>query len=110
MLCKNLQSYFLHPLYIGVGCLYISFSSVSSLAASSLAYPSAHGLILVWGGWVLVCYIGGGVTKLDRLAASTLGFILDYIPWALSLLLKRRLSCPLVLGRGQDIDGGWNPR
>ena len=75
-----------------------------------LGLPGRHGFILVWGGgWLLICYIGG-VTKLDRLVASPLGSILDYLHWALSLFLKRRLSCPLVMGWGRYIDGGWNTR
>ena len=97
---------------VGVGRLHVSCSSVSPLAESSsasLASPAAHGFILVWEVWVLVFYIGG-VTKLDRLVASPLGSILDYLHWALSLFLKRRLSCPLVMGWGRYIDGGWNTR
>ena len=90
---------------VGVGCLHVSFSSESSLVGSSSASLAAHGLIIVWGGWVLLCYIGG-VTKLYRLAASPLGSVSDSLPWAFSLLLKQRLSFPLVLGRGRDIDGG----
>ena len=74
---------------VGVGRLHVSCSSVSALAASSLASPAAHGLILVWESWVIVCYIGG-VTKLERLNASPLGYVSDSLPWALSLLLKRR--------------------
>ena len=37
-----------------------------------------------------------------------MGFIMDPLSWALFLLLKQRLSCPLVLGRGWDVDGGLN--
>ena len=57
---------------------------------------------------MLVFYIGG-VNKLDRLATSPLGSVAESLPWALLLLPKHRLSCPLVLGRRRDIDGGWNP-
>ena len=83
-------------------------SSASSLVASSLASLAAHGFILVWGGWVLVCYIEG-VTKLDILAASLLVSVTDSLPWVLSLLLKSCLYLTLVMGWGQDVDGGWNP-
>ena len=56
---------------------------------------------------MLLCYIGG-VDELERLLAYPLVSIADLIFWVLSLLLKCRLSCPLVLGRGWDVDGGWN--
>ena len=93
---------------VGVDCLNIFFSYASSFAASSLAFPNSHGLILVWGGWMMVCYIGV-VNKLDRLLASTLISFADSLPSALSLLLKHRFSFPLVLGQWQDIYGGCNP-
>ena len=93
---------------VGVGYLHVSCNSASSLAASSLASPAAHGFILVWGCWVLLCYIGG-VNQLDSLATSLLGSVADSLPWAFSLLLKCCLYFPLVLGWGRDIDDGWNP-
>ena len=93
---------------VGVGCLYVSCSYASSFTASYAATLDAHGLLcLVWGGWVLVCYIEG-VDELYRLAASPLGYVMDLLPWALYLLPKLRLSCTLVLGQGQDVDGGFN--
>ena len=106
--CKKIVWIVEYIYLVGRGCLHVSCSSVSSTAASSSTSPDAHRLILVWGCWVLVCYIGG-VNKLDRLAASPLGSVTDSLPWALLLLPKHCLSFPLVLGRRQDIDGGWNP-
>ena len=94
---------------VGVDSLHVSCSSTSSLSASSSASLAAHGLILVWGGWLLVFYIGV-VTKMERLAAYLLGSVADYLPWVLSLFLKCCLYCPLVLGQGYEIDGGWNTR
>ena len=93
---------------VGVVCLHVSCYSASSLVEPYLASPDSHGLILILGGWVLACYIRG-VTKMDRLAASPLGSVADSLPWELSLLLKHRFTCPLVLGQGRDIDGGLNP-
>ena len=73
---------------VGVGCLYVSCSSASSLAESSAATPAAHGLLcLVWGSWVLVFYIGG-VYELESLAASLLGSVAESLPWALYLMLN----------------------
>ena len=46
---------------------------------------------------MLVCYIGVA-TKMDRLASSSLGSVLDSLPWALSLLLK--LSIGSGMGTG----------
>ena len=93
-----------------MGRLHVSYSSTSSLAEYYVATPVDHGFpFLVWGGWVLVFYIGG-VAELDRLAASLLGSVAESISWALSLLLKIFLSCPLVMDRGWDVDGGWNTR
>ena len=57
----------------------------------------------------MLCYIGV-VAKMYRLQASLLGLVAESLPWALSLLLKLRLSCPLVLGWGRDVDGWWNTR
>ena len=93
---------------VGVGYMNVSCCSEYYLAASSSAYPDDHRFIPVWGGWVLVCYIGG-MNKLDRLAASPLVSVVDSLHWALSLMLKCCFSFPLVLVRGQDIDGGRNP-
>ena len=84
---------------VGLGRLHVSLSSVYSLVDSSLASTANHGLILVWGGWVLLRYIGG-VTKLDRLAASPLGSDTDSLPWAVSLLLELCFSCPFGAGPG----------
>ena len=50
------------------------------------------------------------MAELYRLASPLLGSVVDYLPWELSLLLKHFFSCPLVLGRGQDVDGGRNDR
>ena len=78
--CKTVF-YIVKSLYlVGVDHLHVFYSSVSSLAESSLDSPAAHGFILVWWFYVLVCYIGG-VTKMDRLMASYLGSVLYYLPW-----------------------------
>ena len=89
---------------VGVGCLYVSCSYASSFTASYAATLDAHGLLcLVWGGWVLVCYIEG-VDELYRLAASPLGSDTDSLPWAVSLLLELCFSCPFGAGPGA---GHW---
>ena len=97
---------------VGVGRLHVSCSSAYYLATPSTAALCAlpgHPWVTVtdMGGWVMVFYIGG-IAELDRLAASLLVSVAESLPWALSLMLKRRLSCPLVLVRGRDVDGGWD--
>ena len=94
--------------FFGLGLLHVYCSFASSLAACSVATPAEHGLLwMVWGGLVLICYIGR-VAERYRLASSPLGSVADPLSWALSLMLKLCLSCPLVLGRGWDVGGGWN--
>ena len=50
------------------------------------------------------------MTKLDRLTASHLGSVVESLSWSLSMVLKRCLSHPLMLGREQENDIGWKTR
>ena len=85
--------YIVKSLYlVGLVRLLVFCSPISYLVASSSASPTTNGLIMVWGGWVLVRYIWG-VTKLNKLSASPLEFVYDSIYWEFSCC--RNVACPV---------------